>query len=150
MSPSEFAYRKVAAASSASGIGSLIALYDTLAGNLRRAADAERNNDLGQRANELNHALMVIAFLEDQIDRGPGGELAEQLTALYRGMRRRVVLAQAKRSPEMLENEMAEVLKIRETWQQIEMRGEPAPQVPDWVPDGASTGEGYTPSSWSA
>jgi flagellin-specific chaperone FliS len=45
MSPTEMAYRKTAVGG-ASGFGLLIALYDTLAGDLRRAADAERANDI--------------------------------------------------------------------------------------------------------
>jgi hypothetical protein len=41
MTPTDLAYRKTAV-EGASGMGLLIALYDTLAGDLRRAAAAQR------------------------------------------------------------------------------------------------------------
>ena len=86
MSPTELAYRKTALGG-ASGFGLLIALYDTLAGDLRRAAEAERSNDLEERGRQVNHALLILAHLEEWIDRGPGGELAEQLRGFYRSLR---------------------------------------------------------------
>ena len=119
MKSTELSYRK-AAAESATGMGLLIALYDTLAGNLRRAADAERSNDLGKRCLEANHALIVIGYLEDCVQRASGGELATQLVSLYSSLRRKLIEAQAKRSPEMLEQQMERVLNIRECWQTME------------------------------
>jgi flagellar biosynthetic protein FliS len=153
MSPTELAYRKSAAAG-ASGFGLLIALYDTLAGDLRRAARAERESDLATRCHELNHALLVIAYLEDRVRRGIGGELATKLTALYSAMRRNIVQAQAKRSPELLEHEMAQVLRIREVWQQIELRSLSTPELAHRAQEpvylGAATGRARTSASWSA
>lgn len=154
MSPTELAYRKTAAAAGATGLGLLIAMYDTLAGNLHRAAQAERSNDLEKRSTELNHALMVIAFLEDRVRRGNGGELADQLNAFYATLRSRMIEAQVKRSPEILEEQMTLVLNVRATWQEIELRSTPAPEVPRWVPEQSYPGAmsyGETgSSSWSA
>jgi flagellar secretion chaperone FliS len=125
MSPMELAYRKTVTAGT-SGLGLLIALYDTLAGDLRRAAEAERSNDIEKRCREVNHALRVIGFLEDQVRRGSGGELADQLTWIYRSLRRKLVEAQAKRSAELIERQMAKVLEIRAQWQSIEFSCEPS------------------------
>jgi flagellar protein FliS len=122
MNRTELAYRKTALGGS-SGFGLLIALYDTLAGDLRRAAEAERNNDIERRCRELKHALLVVAYLEDWIARGSGGELADRLVAFYSTLRRKIIAAQAKRSPEMLEQEMEQVLNIRGIWQRYEFRG---------------------------
>ena len=101
----------------------LIALYDTLAGNLRRAADAERNNNLEKRCSEVNHALLVIGYLEDRIDRASAGELSQKLVSLYASLRRKLIEAQVKRSPEILERQMEQMLDIRETWQTMELAG---------------------------
>jgi|HubBroStandDraft_1064217.scaffolds.fasta_scaffold15711_2 flagellar biosynthetic protein FliS len=122
MSPTEMAYRKTALGG-ASGFGLLIALYDTLAGDLRRAAEAERCNDLETRCLQVNHALQVIGYLEDWVERGPGGELAQQLMAFYASLRRKMIEAQAKRSAGILEQQMVEVLKVRGIWQGLELRG---------------------------
>ncbi|MGA9669766.1 MAG: flagellar protein FliS [Terracidiphilus sp.] len=155
MSPTEMAYRKTAL-SGASGFGLLIALYDTLASDLRCAAEAERQNDIEMRCERVNHALLVIAYLEDWINRGPGGELGQQLLAFYATFRRKMIEAQAKRSAEIMEQQMAQVLDIRAVWQGIEDRQEPSKtEVPAWVhttsyPGGSPTMYEQGASRWSA
>jgi len=113
------AYRKTGMEGT-SGLGLLIALYDTLAGDLRRAAAAERSNDIAKRCREVNHAVVVIGYLEHWLAQGAGGDLADQLNHLYASLRRKLIEAQAKRSPEILEEQMALVLEVREAWQTIE------------------------------
>jgi flagellar biosynthetic protein FliS len=121
MNATEQTYRKTAA-DGASGFGLLIALFDTLAGNLRRAAESQRRDDIQQRTDEIKHALLVISYLDDWIDRKKGGELADKLIAFYATMRKKLLVAQAKQSPEMLEEQMNLVLAIRGTWQELEER----------------------------
>jgi flagellar protein FliS len=154
MNPTELAYRK-SAVEGASGFGLLIALYDTLAGNLRRAADAERSNNIEKRCQELNHALLVIGYLDDRIEHGSDGKLAQKLVDFYSSLRRKIIEAQAKRSVEILEQQMALVLNIRRTWQEIEACGSTTLKVPPYVQ--ASSYPGASPvqdqrsaSSWSA
>jgi flagellar biosynthetic protein FliS len=155
MSPTEMAYRKTAIGG-ASGFGLLVALYDTLAGDLRRAADAERANDLGKRTLEVNHALLVVAYLEDWVNRGSGGELADRLTAFYKTLRAKMIEAQLKRIPEILEQQMAEVLKIRGIWQGLELRDSSiASRTPTWAqtpsyPGASPARYERSASSWSA
>jgi len=155
MSPTEMAYRK-SAIGGASGFGLLVALYDTLAGDLRRAAEAERGNDLEKRTRELNHALLVIAHLENWVSRGSGGVLADQLVAFYRSLRRKMIEAQAKRSAAILEEEMKLVLKIREAWQGLELRGAPSlPEDRGWskpatYPGTSAAQSRQSVSHWSA
>jgi flagellar secretion chaperone FliS len=133
MTPMEMTYRKTAVGG-ASGFGLLIALYDTLAGDLRRAAEAERAGNIEQRCKEINHALLVVAHLEDAISRGPGGELARQLVAFYSSLRRKMIEAQAKRSPEILEQQMALVLDCRRIWQGFEVSATSTkPELPAWA-----------------
>jgi flagellar protein FliS len=149
------AYRK-SALGGTSGFGLLIALYDTLAGDLRRAAEAERRNNLENRSRELNHALLVIAHLEDWLARGSGGDLAEQLRMVYSSLRAKIIEAQVKRSPEILEEQMARVLSIREIWQGIELRGSStSANPPAWIPpqkypSAAPSQIGRSSGSWSA
>lgn len=154
MSTTEQAYQRTAVAG-ASGFGLLIALYDTLAGDLRRAADAERNNDIEKRCQKLNHAFLVIAYLEDWIEQGSGGELAQKLVRFYASLRRKIIEAQAKRSAEILEQQMALVLKIRGTWQEIELRRPTTQETPYWAQTPGYLGDSpaqdqQNASSWSA
>jgi flagellar secretion chaperone FliS len=155
MSPTEMAYRKTAIGG-ASGFGLLVALYDTLAGDLRRAADAERDRDLGKRTFEVNHAFLVVAYLEDWVNHGSGGKLADRLIVFYRTLRAKMIEAQLKRSPEIFEQQMAEVLKIRGIWQRLELGdSSPAAEAPAWAPtpnypSSSPARYEHTASNWSA
>ena len=113
----------------ASGFGLLIALYDTLVGDLRRAAAAQRAGDLETRAEELKHALLVVGFLENWVE-ADSGDLANKMIALYSRLRAKIVEAQAKQSAAMMEEQMAEVLNIRQVWQQLDVRdGASGPEI---------------------
>jgi flagellar biosynthetic protein FliS len=121
MNGTDMAYRK-SAVEGATGFGLLIALYDTLAGNLRRATTAQRANDIETRCREIKHALIVIAYLEDGLQRGSGGALAHVLRRFYSELRHTVINAQMNQSAEALEQQMEAVIKIREHWQKAELR----------------------------
>ena len=67
MTETGLSYRRVAIAG-ATTIGLMIALFDTLVGDLRRAAAALRKGDIETRCREMNHAALVISQLESWID----------------------------------------------------------------------------------
>jgi flagellar secretion chaperone FliS len=121
MTRTDLIYRQTAA-EEVSGFGLLVALYDTLASDVRRAAEAERGNDIPKRGREISHALLVIGHLEAWLNRGSGGDLAQQLKAFYTRLRHNLVQAQVKRSPEALELEMTNILKLREYWQKADQK----------------------------
>ena len=154
MNSTELAYRKTAV-EGANGIGLLIALYDTLAGDLLRAADAERRSEIEKRCKEIHHATLVIGYLEDWVERSEGGELAQQLAALYSSMRRKMIEAQVTRSAELLEEQAALVLKIRESWSAMERQESSPMEVPGGAQMQGHSGslqavQHETACSWSA
>jgi len=130
MSFTDLAYRKTAL-EGASGFGYLIALYDTLVGDLRRAAAAQREGDLERRSRELKHALLVVSFLQNFVE-PDSGELAQQLYAFYAHVRSQILDAQARQSPEMLEDLMTAALGLRQMWQRLDLRD--AEQTPEILP----------------
>jgi flagellar protein FliS len=119
MANTDLAYRQFAAAG-ASGIGLLISLYDTLAGDLRRAADAQRRKNIEQRSREAAHALLVIGHLEHWLTQGEPGELTSRLAAFYVKLRRDLLEGEAKQSAELIEQAMNDVLRVCAFWQQME------------------------------
>ena len=129
MNNSELAYRTTSV-QGASGFSLLIALYDTLAHDLRRAAAAQRAGDLETRGREIKHALVVIGVLQNWID-PESGKLAEQLVAFYSTVRHKLIEAQAKQSAKILEEQMAATLNIREIWQRVQESGVsvPGPEI---------------------
>jgi len=138
MNSRDLAYRK-SAAQGASGFGLLIALYDTLAGDLRRAAAAQRSGNIEARTNELKHAFVVLGCLENWID-ADSGVLAKKLTAFYSDLRRKMIEAQAKQSAEMMEQQMATVLGMREIWQKLDLGAED--DGPEILPPARMSGYG--------
>lgn len=143
MTPADLAYRRTAVLG-AGGFGLLIALYDTLAGDLRRAAAAQRANNLETRTREVNHAFAVIGLLENCVSRGPGGELARQLLAFYSSLRCQLIAAQVSKSAEMLDQLMSKILRIREGWQKAEQGAAASGQ--DSLPPVAMGGSGGYPT----
>jgi len=116
-------YRR-SAVEGASSIGLMIALFDTLAGDLGRAAAALRKNDIETRCRELNHAALVLGHLESWIDRANGGDSAESLAAFYTYLRAKMMEASAKKSAAILDSQIEMILNVRSAWQQLDT---PAP-----------------------
>ena len=116
----EMTYRRTFA-SGASPIGMMIALFDTLAGNFRRASDAIRENDIERRCKELNHATLVLGQLETWLDLERGGEAAQTLALYYSSLRSKMLEASAMKSAEILEEQIESILHIRSAWQQIDI-----------------------------
>jgi flagellar biosynthetic protein FliS len=125
MTQTDLAYRRTAA-EAPGGLALLIALFDTLAGDLRRAAAAQRENNIERRCREVRHGLLVVAHLESWVDQGTDGVLAQELAAFYAGLRRKLIEAEASKSAEILERQMFRVLDLREHWQQVVLRSEPS------------------------
>lgn len=115
----ELSYRK-SAIEGASTIGLMIALFDTLAGDLRRAAVALHNNDIQTRCNELNHAALVLGQLESWLDMENGGESARTLSRFYAYLRAKMIEAAASKSGKILETQIDMILHVRTAWQQLD------------------------------
>jgi flagellar biosynthetic protein FliS len=114
-SETALSYRR-SAVEGASPIGLVIALYDTLWGDLRRASEAIRKNDIELRCRELNHAAIVLGQLENWVDGENGGELAESLTGFYAYLRAKMMEAGITKSATLLEAQMKLVLHVRSAW----------------------------------
>jgi flagellar secretion chaperone FliS len=71
------------AARGASPVGLVVALYDTILRDFRRALAGLDSGMVESRVFELNHALTVIAHLRDVLDHQRGGQAAAQLLRFY-------------------------------------------------------------------
>jgi flagellar protein FliS len=121
-STQSLAYRK-AAVQHASTVGLVIALYDTLLGNLSRAADAMDRNDIQSRCAELVHAFKVLQQLELMVDIENGGETAIKLRRFYAHTRNQMLEAQFKILPSLLRDQIQALMKVREAWHIVDTRG---------------------------
>jgi flagellar protein FliS len=107
----------------ASVVGLVIALHDTLIGDLRRAAQAMEKNDIETRCAQLVHGFQILTQLEAMLDMKNGGPAAINIQRFYRHVRGEMLAAQFKLQPAILYKLMKIVLEVREAWQQVEDRG---------------------------
>jgi flagellar protein FliS len=121
---------RTSAIQGASAIGLIVVLFDAFADDLRRAAAALRRNDIEDRCRQLNHGALVLAQLENWVDRAHGGESAELLHAFYAHLRRQMMKASVTRSAEILEAAIDTIMNVRTAWQQIDTRPSEAAEKP--------------------
>ena len=112
-------YRR-ASTQHASVVGLVIALHDTLVGDLRRAADAMDRGDIPTRCEQLVHGFKVLTQLEAMLDMTNGGETALRIGRFYKHVRGQMLTAQFKLSSETLRTQMKIVVEIRQAWQQVD------------------------------
>jgi flagellar protein FliS len=119
-------YRR-AATQQASVVGLVIALHDTLVGNLKRAADAMEKNDIATRCNELIHGFKVLAQLDAMLDMKSGGQAAINIRRFYKRLHTQMLEAQFKLSPDILHVQVDAILIVRQAWQQVDSSPVEAP-----------------------
>jgi flagellar protein FliS len=117
--PASLEYRR-AATQHSSIVGLVIALHDTLMGDLRRAADAIDKGDIQGRCDQLVHAFKVLQQLESMLDMEKGGRTAIQVNRFYTHVRGQILMAQFKLSSAILHKQIQIVLEVREAWQQLD------------------------------
>jgi flagellar secretion chaperone FliS len=158
MTTTEMSYQR-SAIQGASPIGLMIALFDRLAGDLRRAAAALRKNDIETRCKELNHAALVLGQLENWVDVKNGGESAQTLSRFYAYLRAKMVEAAGRKSAKLLEMQIDMILLVRTSWQQLDTPPPQVSQIPAEISmravrtpfeEKSDTENGRTPFSYSA
>ena len=111
---------KQAVTRQASVAGLVIALHDTLVGNLRRAAQAMEANDIPTRCQELIHGFKVLKQLEAMLDMENGGTTATAVHRFYAFTRGQMLKAQFTLSPSILWEQVQSVLEVRQAWHQLD------------------------------
>ncbi len=124
MSTTEMSY-KLSAIQGASPIGLMVVLFDTLVGDLRRAAAALNQGDIETRCKELNHATLVIGQLDSWVDLDKGGESARHLAGFYAYLRAKMMEAAVSKSAKPLETPIEKILQVRTAWQKLDVAPQP-------------------------
>jgi len=98
-----------------------------------RALAALQAGDVETRVLELNHALLVIAHLQNVLDHERGGEAAKIFDRFYSVTRWKIVDANIQATPEALEELVNLYGGMREAWyqagQQLPVDQQQAPSV---------------------
>jgi len=128
----------------ASPLGLVVALYDTILRDLSRAGDAIAHGDVEKRTFELNHALRVIAELENVLDFEHGGDAARKLKNFYVVTRGMILDASVKNSREALSQLWNIFATVRKAWNQAEQEmknGGGAGRYPSMAPQAATASQ---------
>jgi flagellar secretion chaperone FliS len=116
---SAFAYQNYTAVG-ASPVGQVVALYDVILRDFRRAIAAVAAGRIEKRVEAVNHALVVIGELQGVLDFKRGGEPARNLDIFYKVARSMVTRASILNSQEAFEELVAMFARVRTAWSQIE------------------------------
>jgi flagellar secretion chaperone FliS len=106
---------------SASPVGLIVLMYDAALKSLYQAMDAIEAKDISRRTECLNHALEIVAHLQGSLDMEHGGEAARTLSHFYSFARARILTAGINNSVESVSGLAANVAKLRDAWQQVDM-----------------------------
>lgn len=152
MPSSETLYRQMAG-EGATYIGLLLVVYDTLAEDFRRAAQAVARSEIAARCEATNHALLLLGHLESWTESLDDAILSSSLLQFYGYLRTQALQLQTATDPAGF-HELAQLVgETRACWQQRE--SQPPPPTPpahqlSATPDWGHDEPGNARHSWSA
>jgi len=114
-----FSYRE-AAVQGSSPVRLVVLLYEQLIQDLRRALVALENNDITARTREINHAIVVLGYLQGTLDKERGGAVALNLERFYNQTRTGLLEAHCQQSPTLLERQIKLLMQVRQAWCEVE------------------------------
>lgn len=118
-------YNSVAAGQDLTPYQAVELLLDGALESISTALIAQQDNNAAQRGEAVGTTLTIIGLLQNSLDKSLGGELAENLDALYDYMTRRLAGVAVDKTPHSLEEVQNIVLQLREGWSQIDPAQEP-------------------------
>ena len=101
-------------------------LYEQTIEDLRQAVKALERNEVELRTQKINHAILVIGYLESRLNFAAGGKVAENLKNFYDSVRANLVRAQFQQSRVLLAQQITDLLAVREAWIEVERTENPA------------------------
>jgi len=127
----------------------VVVLYDAVIEDMRRALTAMKQGDIEARAAKVNHALIVLQQLQGTLDFEHGGSAARQFEQFYNLVRAKLLEAQIRRSPEVMQQQIRYMSEVRDCWMQAKRILQPRQDGPASLPS-VSAGDGGPKSEWSA
>ncbi len=93
-------------------------LYDGAIRFARQAKEAMAAGEKTRQREKISQTLAIVTEFSNTLDRQIGGEIAENLDALYHYMTQELIQANLKSDPEKLEVVAGLLSDLRETWVQ--------------------------------
>lgn len=143
MSRSVHAYRN-SATEGATHIDILLACYDSLAEDLRLAANAAANGSIATRCRYSHHALLLIGHLESWVSLLDDPDLAASLVSFYEYLRAEILQLQRGSELEKFMNLALVVCETRAVWQKKQSTELSRPQASSEAPYSIGNADGVT------
>jgi flagellar protein FliS len=129
----------------ATAVRLVVLLYEQMIQDLRQAAQAIEQNDIELRTNQINHAILVIAYLQSGLEFATGGKVAQDLNDFYDVLRQNLVQVQFHPSQAGICQQITDLVEVREAWTEVE-RAESlvatgVTTTPNTVPSDAASSE---------
>jgi flagellar protein FliS len=116
------AYQRVAV-QDATAIGITILLYDRLVADIQTAIAEMQKGNIEKRCAAVNHGFLILQQLQCNLNMEEGGETAKSLEVFYLHIHCKLLEAQGKNSPQMLQEQIELILQVRSAWYQVESQG---------------------------
>jgi flagellin-specific chaperone FliS len=97
-------------------------LYEQLIEDLRLAIDAMGRSDIEARTHKINHAILILAHLQSALCAQANSSVTQNLETFYNQVRNHLIAAQAHGSVRLLNQEVTDLLTMREVWIEVERR----------------------------
>jgi flagellar protein FliS len=104
----------------ASAVRLVVLLHEQMIQDLTHAVRAMERNNIELRTSKLNHALDVIACLQASVNKERGGQVAVTLDGFYNHLRVSLLDAHIRTSPEILSQQITDLLTLREAWIEVD------------------------------
>lgn len=110
----------------ASPVRLVVLLYEQMIQDLTQAAQAIEQNDIRLRTKLINHAILVIGYLQSPLDFERGGKVAKDLERFYNVLRQNLVQVQFFPSKAGIQQLITDLLAVREAWIEVERAESPS------------------------
>lgn len=97
----------------------VVMLYDGAIRFLRQAIDDLERQDYAAKGIHIRKALDIIFELNTVLDMEKGGQIAQNLRALYNFMQHRLAEANARKDPQMIRDVIAILDELNQGWRAI-------------------------------
>jgi flagellar biosynthetic protein FliS len=104
----------------ATAVRLVVLLYEQVIRDLSHAAQAIEQNDIELRTKYINHAILVVAYLQSPLDFGNGGKVAKDLDHFYNALRQNLMQVQFFPTKAGLNQLITDVLAVREAWIEVQ------------------------------
>lgn len=117
----------------ASSVECTIMLYDLVVADLRQAVRCLHEGDIEGRTSALVHSLQVLEQLQGSLQMESGGAAAKHLYSFYSLARAKILEGQLKCRAKLLEEIVDALLQVRDMWQGVEQKCQPAVVPEAWA-----------------